>query len=157
MNVEIKDLSLNNYSPLKSPLSQLHENSELSHSNSPALGSRKSARIAHLIDASYHLVLNHLSNLLNLRKNKKKKQYKTNKPKQKMTFKWSNNFKFPVDIPPNTFVKKPDIIYSPIEYFLMLFKPELLNLIVENTNLYGNQKSLPIKTDVNEIKNFIGI
>lgn len=68
-----------------------------------------------------------------------------------MTFKWSNNFKYPVDIPSNVFKNKPDNVLTPIEYFSLFFKPEIFNIIVENTNLYGSQKSIPINTDVNEI------
>lgn len=81
----------------------------------------------------------------------------SNKKKQKMTFKWSNNFKYPVDIPSNVFKNKPDNVLAPIEYFSLFFKPEIFNIIVENTNLYGSQKSIPIDIDVNEIKHFIGI
>ena len=47
---------------------------------------------------------------------------------------------------------------TPLEYFTMFFPESLLQVIVDNTNLYSAQKSTKnINTNVNEIKTYIGM
>jgi hypothetical protein len=85
-----------------------------------------------------------------------KKQHKFSR--EKMLFKWSNKFNFPVDIPQYSFKEIAKEIFTPYEYFKMFFKDEIFELIVTNTNLYSSQNfENPITTNVDEIRNYIGI
>lgn len=75
-----------------------------------------------------------------------------------MSFKWSNKFNLPVDIPLYTLNENPKEILTPYEYFKMFFKQEIFELIVTNTNLYSYQNfENPIMTNIDEIRNYIGI
>jgi len=75
-----------------------------------------------------------------------------------MLFKWSNKFNFSVDIPQYNFKEIAKEIFTPYEYFKMFFKDEIFELIVTNTNLFSSQNfENPITTNVDEIRNYIGI
>ena len=57
-----------------------------------------------------------------------------------------------------TFTEPPAEELTPLQYFKLFFKDEILNAIVENTNLYSVQKSgTSINTNKDEISSFIGI
>jgi hypothetical protein len=126
------------------PISHISPNSHFSHNlTASSSGSRKSVRLAERVDSFDSVPSSFVQsveppNIISTSSNKKK---------PKMTFKWSNNFKYPVFIPFNVFKNKTDNVLAPIEYLSLFFKPEIFNIIVENTKLYGNQKS--IRTDVN--------
>ena len=56
------------------------------------------------------------------------------------------------------FTEPPEEELTPLQYFKLFFKDEILNTIVENTNLYSVQKSgTSVNTNKDEILSFIGI
>lgn len=53
---------------------------------------------------------------------------------------------------------KPDKILTPLNYFKKFFDDSIMNLFVEQTNLYSTQKSgRCVNTTYNELSNFLGI
>ena len=75
------------------------------------------------------------------------------------TFRWRKS-----DLPraandfDNEFSLPPEPSMSPLDYFTMFCNDDLLNLVVENTNLYSVQTTLKsIDTNIDEIRTFIGM
>ena len=57
-----------------------------------------------------------------------------------------------------TFTEPREEELTPLQYFKLFLKDEILNTIVENTNLYSVQKSEnSVNTNKDEISSFIGI
>ena len=57
-----------------------------------------------------------------------------------------------------TFTKPPKEELTPLQYFKLFFKYEILNTMVENTNFYGVRKyGTSVNTSKDEISSFIGI
>ena len=57
-----------------------------------------------------------------------------------------------------TFAEPPEEELTPLQYFKLFFKDEILNTIIENTNLCSVQKSrTSVNTNKDEISSFIGI
>jgi len=79
----------------------------------------------------------------------------TNKTKkmirQKMTFKWTKQFKFPVDLPPFKYSSIPQNISTPYEYFKMFLKDYILVLITKYTNTYSSQKLVENNQNIGKI------
>ncbi|XP_060870237.1 piggyBac transposable element-derived protein 3-like [Metopolophium dirhodum] len=78
--------------------------------------------------------------------------------RKKMTFKWTKQFKFPVDLPPFRYSSIPQNISTPYQYFKMFLTDDILELISKHTNIYSSQKlDKSLETTVEEIKHYIGI
>ena len=57
-----------------------------------------------------------------------------------------------------TFTEPPEEELTPLQYFKLIFKDEILNTIVESTNLYSVQKpGTSVNTNKDETSSFIGI
>lgn len=143
----ILDLS----SPNTLPSVNLHSDSDLS------IVQRKSARLAQMtyvepnsVSSAYVQSVEPPPSTFT---NKTKKMIR-----QKMTFKWTKQFKFPVDLPPFKYLSIPQNISTPYEYFKMFLKDDILELITKHTNIYSSQKlGKSLETTVEEIKHYIGI
>lgn len=88
----------------------------------------------------------------------KKLQRRTANRNKPLTFKWVNNrFMHHAEIEDKVF-PAVDCIKTPLGYFKMFFSDNIINMIVEETNLYSTQakgKSLNVTTD--DIKDFFAI
>nr|CAH7748787.1 unnamed protein product [Callosobruchus chinensis] len=71
---------------------------------------------------------------------------------------WTDDrFAFPVDIPEDNFTT-PDEVKTPYEYFLMFFSDDLVEMAVDNTNLYSVQETgKSISFTVDEMRDFLAI
>nr|CAH7712836.1 unnamed protein product [Callosobruchus chinensis] len=86
-------------------------------------------------------IRDHLKEKGTVRKNKSKLK------KIELDCSWTNDrFAFPVDIPEDNFTT-PDKVKTPYEYFLMFFSDDLVEMAVDNTNLYSVQETevMPLK------------
>lgn len=80
------------------------------------------------------------------------------KPVEKQMYRWSDEeFLHSVDIDEDEFIA-PEELKLPVQYFKYFFSDELIQLIVDNTNLYSVQKSgKSINVNNNDILDFLAI
>lgn len=95
-------------------------------------------------------------NLMKHASNNKKTAQKGKKLKKKL--KWKKKDIDPVDSTCDVSFTEADQVRSPLEYFKIFFDDNIINNIVDQTNLYSVQKKLvSVNTNYNEICNFFGI
>nr|CAI5860344.1 unnamed protein product [Callosobruchus analis] len=93
-----------------------------------------------------------------LKENIAVKKKKGKGKKKKLDCCWTNDrFAFPVDIPEDNFTT-PDKMKTPYEYFQTFFSDDLLQMAVDNTNLYSVQQTgKSICFTVDEMRDFLAI
>nr|CAH7715222.1 unnamed protein product [Callosobruchus chinensis] len=101
---------------------------------------------------NYGTIRDNLKEKGTVRKNKSKVK------KIKLDCSWTNDrFSFPVDIPEDNFTT-PDKVKTPYEYFLIFFSDDLVEMAVDNTNLYSVQQTgKSICFTVDEMRDFLAI
>jgi len=136
---------------LSSP-NNLHSDSDLS------IVQRKSARLAQMTYVEPNSVSSAYVQLVEPPPSTFTNKTKKKMIQQKMTFKWTKQFKIPVDLPQFKYSSIPQNISTPYEYFKMFLKDDILELLTKHTNIYSSQKlGKSLETTVEEIKHYIGI